>query len=196
MEISAKTVKELRDKTGAGMMACKAALAESGGDLEGAVEILRKKGASDLQKKADRAANEGYIDAYIHGGRIGVMVEVNCETDFVARNEDFRTFVHDLAMQVAALNPRYVSREDVPADVLEKEKEIYRDAAKKEGKPDHILEKIAEGKLEKFFEENCLLDQHFVKNTDVKIIDCLHELAAKIGENIKVRRFTRYELGV
>lgn len=195
MEITAQMVKDLREKTGAGMMACKAALAESSGDMDEAIEILRKKGAADLQKKADRAANEGYIDAYIHGGRIGVLIEVNCETDFVAKNEDFKQFVHDLAMQVAALKPMYVSSEDVPQNLIDKEMEIYMEAARKEGKPEKILEQIAQGKLSKFFEEICLLDQKFVKNPDITITDYLHDIAAKIGENIKIRRFTRYELG-
>ncbi|MHB0975853.1 MAG: translation elongation factor Ts [Candidatus Aquicultorales bacterium] len=196
MEISAAQVKELRALSGAGMMDCKQALAESGGDIVEATEILRRKGLAALKKKSARVAKEGVVDTYIHGGgRIGVMVEVNCETDFVARSEDFRAFAHDVCLQVAAGNPVYVSREDVPDNVVEKEMEIYRAAASEEGKPDNILDKIAQGRLEKFFEAVCLLEQPFVKNPDIKVNDLLGELGAKLGENMFIRRFVRFELG-
>ncbi|MCL5292479.1 MAG: translation elongation factor Ts [Actinobacteria bacterium] len=196
MEISAAQVRELRALTGSGMMDCKQALAEAGGDIVEATEILRRKGLAALKKKAARVAKEGVIDTYVHGGgRIGVMVEVNCETDFVARSEDFRTFAHDISLQVAAGNPAYISREDVPDNIVEKELEIYRAAASEEGKSDQILDKIAQGRLEKFFESVCLLEQPFVKNPDITIKDYLGELAAKLGENMGIRRFIRYELG-
>lgn len=196
MEISAAQVRELRALTGAGMMDCKQALSEAGGDIVEATEILRRKGLAALKKKAGRIAKEGVIDAYIHGaGRIGVMVEVNCETDFVARSDDFRTFAHDIALQVAAGNPNYISREDVPDNVIEKELEIYRAAAAEEGKPENVLDRIAQGRLEKFFEAVVLLEQPFVKNPEMKIADYLGEIAAKLGENIVIRRFARFELG-
>ncbi|KGG80832.1 translation elongation factor Ts [Caloranaerobacter azorensis] len=195
MAVTASMVKELRERTGAGMLDCKKALVEANGDLEKAVEILRKKGLSKAAKKAGRIAAEGIVDSYIHGGRIGVLVEVNSETDFVAKNEEFKQFVRDIAMQIAAQSPRYVSREDVPAEVIEKEKEILRQQALNEGKPEHIVEKMVEGRLEKFYKEVCLLEQPFIKDPDVTIKDILTEKIAKIGENIKIRRFVRYEVG-
>ncbi|KPU28187.1 elongation factor Ts [Caloranaerobacter sp. TR13] len=195
MAVTASMVKELRERTGAGMLDCKKALVEANGDLEKAVEILRKKGLSKAAKKAGRVAAEGIVDSYIHGGRIGVLVEVNSETDFVAKNEEFRQFVRDIAMQIAAQNPKYVSREEVPTEVIEKEKEILKQQALNEGKPEHIVEKMVEGRLEKFYKEVCLLEQPFIKDPDVTIKDLVTEKIAKIGENIKIRRFVRYEVG-
>jgi elongation factor Ts len=196
MAISTEDIKKLRELTGAGVMDCKQALQETGGNFEKAIEWLRQKGLSALAKRAEREAKEGIIDAYIHyQGRIGAMIEVNCETDFVARNEEFKNFVHDLAMQVAASGPLYISREDVPDDVIEAEKNIYYEQLKNENKPEHVKEKIIEGKLEKFFEQVCLLEQPFIKNPDIKIKDYLGEMAAKLGENIVIRRFVRYVLG-
>ncbi len=196
MEISASVVKELREKTGAGMMECKKALEACGGDMEKAIVYLRERGLSIAQKKSARTANEGLITSYIHsGGKIGVLVEVNCETDFVARNEDFKEFSKDIAMQIAAVKPLYVKREDVPADVINKEKEIYATQAKATGKPEKVIEKIVEGKLEKFYEEVCLLDQPFIKDSNVKVKDLLTQLIAKIGENIQIKRFVRFQVG-
>lgn len=196
MAVSAGDVKKLRDKTGCGMMDCKSALTDSAGDFDTAVGILRRKGLADLAKRADRAAKEGIVAAYIHGGgRIGVMVEVNCETDFVAKNADFQNFAHDIAMQIAAAAPIYVSRSDVPEEVIDAEKSIYGDQVAGQGKPEKVVDKIIEGKLEKYYETVCLMDQVYVKNNDVKIGDYLGELASKIGENIGVRRFTRFLLG-
>ncbi|MGB9667948.1 MAG: translation elongation factor Ts [Thermosulfidibacteraceae bacterium] len=197
MEISASIIKELRERTGAGFMECKEALKEANGDIEKAVEILRKKGALKAEKKAKREAREGLIGAYIHaGGKIGVLVEVNCETDFVARTDEFQQLVKDIAMQIAAMSPEYVSREDVPPEVIEKEKEIYREEALRSGKPERVVEKIVEGKLEKFFEEKCLLEQPFIKDESKKVKDIVTEVIAKLGENIKVARFVRYQVGV
>ncbi|MFA5575836.1 MAG: translation elongation factor Ts [Tissierellaceae bacterium] len=195
MGISASTVKELRERTGAGMMDCKNALVENNGDIEKAIDYLREKGLSKAAKKAGRVAAEGLVDSYIHGGRIGVLIEVNSETDFVAKNEEFKQFVRDLAMQVAAANPKYVSREEVSEDEINKEKEILTHQAVNEGKPEHIAAKIVEGRIEKYFEQVCLLDQNFIKDPDVKIRDLLNEKISKIGENIKIRRFVRYEVG-
>lgn len=200
MEISAGLVKDLREKTGAGMMDCKKALTESGGDFEKAVEVLRKKGLAAAAKRAGRAATEGLVSSYIHGeGRIGVMVEVNCETDFVARNEEFKAFVRDVAMHIAAANPQYVKPEEVPGELLEKEKEIYRaqmaQDPKNAGKPPQVLDKIIEGKLKKFVDEICLVNQPFIKNPDVTVGSLQTGLVAKIGENINVRRFARFNLG-
>ncbi len=196
MTISTDDIKKLRELTGAGIMDCKQALKETNGDFEKAIEWLRQKGLSALAKRAEREAKEGIVDAYIHfGGRVGALIEVNCETDFVARNEEFKQFVHDLAMQIAAQAPLYVSREDVPDEIINKEKEIYLEQLKDDNKPDHIKEKIVEGKIEKFYEQVCLLDQPFIKNPDIKIKDYLGEMAAKLGENIVIRRFTRYVLG-
>ena len=196
MAISAQVVKELREKCGAGMMDCKRALEETGGDIDEAVTLLRKKGMASADKKASRAANEGLVDSYIHvGGKIGVMVEVNCETDFVARTDEFGAFVHDVAMHVAASSPRYVQREDVPADVVAAEMDIYMDQARATGKPEQVVVKIAEGKLNKWYESVVLLDQPFVKEPDKTVDQLRRELVAKIGENVEVRRFARFLLG-
>ena len=195
-EVNANQVKELREKTGAGMMDCKKALTEAGGDLAKAEEILRKKGLSAAAKKSARAATEGAVASYIHmGGKIGVLVEVNCETDFVARTEGFQALVKDLAMQIAASAPQWVRREEVPAEVIAKELEIAKAQMRDQKKPEAILEKIAQGKLEKFYEQTCLLDQPFVKEDKKKVHDIVTEAVAKIGENIQVRRFVRYALG-
>ncbi|MCI5642671.1 translation elongation factor Ts [Peptoniphilus sp. SGI.035] len=195
MAITAALVKELREKTGAGMMDCKKALSETNGDMDKAVDFLREKGLASVAKKSSRIASEGLVDSYIHGGRIGVLVEVNSETDFVAKNEEFKNFVRDIAMQVAAVAPKYVSREEVPAEEVEHEKNILTEQARGENKPEHIIEKMVEGRLEKFYEEICLLDQDFIKDPDKKIKDILNDLIAKIGENIKIRRFVRFEVG-
>ncbi len=195
-EVSAQLVKELREKTGAGMMDCKKALAEAGGDFGKAEDVLRKKGLSQAAKKASRAATEGAVASYIHmGGKIGVLVEVNCETDFVARTEGFQSLVKDLSMQIAAAAPRWVRREEVPAEVVAKEVEIAKAQAREQKKPEAIIEKIATGKVEKFYGEFCLLEQPFVKDDKKKIQDVVTEAIAKIGENIQIRRFTRYVLG-
>jgi len=187
-------VKLLREKTSAGMMDCKHALAESGGDLEKAVEILRKKGISMASKKSSRAAKEGVVASYIHmNGKIGVLVEVNCETDFVARNDEFKNFVKDITMQIAAASPTFISRDEVPQDLLAKEAEIIKEQNK--GKPEQALVKIVEGKLNNFYQEACLLEQPFIKDQKVFIKDILTALIAKTGENIVIRRFTRYQLG-
>ena len=196
MEISAKHVKELREKTGAGMMDCKNALVEAKGDMEQAIVILRKKGLASAQKKASRIAAEGIVGQYIHsGGKLGVLVEVNCETDFAARSGEFQALVKDIAMHIAAQNPLYVKREDVPGQVLEKEKEIYKEQARGSGKPEHIIDKIAEGKLESFYEMACLYDQKFVKDPAITVKDLINNLVGKIGENIQVRRFARFKTG-
>jgi elongation factor Ts len=191
--ISADAVKDLREKTGAGMMECKKALVESSGDFEKAIDLLRQRGLATAAKKAGRTASQGLIGSYIHMDKIGVMVEVNCETDFVARTEDFKDLVKDLAMQVAAANPGYVSREEVPQDVIDREKEIYK--AQVANKPPQVVDKIVEGKLEKFYSDTCLVDQVFVKDPDKKVKDVITEKVAKVGENIVVRRFVRYQLG-
>jgi len=195
-EVSAQVVKELREKTGAGMMDCKKALAEAGGDFTKAEEILRKKGLSAAAKKSSRAATEGAVASYIHmGGKIGVLVEVNCETDFVARTDGFQALVKDVAMQIAAAAPRWVRREEVPQDVVAKETEIAKAQAREQKKPEPIIEKIAAGKVEKFYSEFCLLEQPFVKDDKKKMQDVVTEAIAKIGENIQIRRFARYVLG-
>jgi elongation factor Ts len=194
-EVSASMVKELREKTGAGMMDCKKALGESGGDFAKAEEWLRKKGISRAEGKASRVAAEGMIGTYVHGGRIGVIVEVNCETDFVARNTDFQDLVKDVAMQVAAANPKYVRREEVPTEQLEKEKEIQRALLKQQGKPEAMWDKILVGKVEKYFEQVCLVDQLWVKDDKKKVGEMITERAAKIGEKVAVRRFVRFEVG-
>ncbi len=194
-EVSAAQVKELRERTGAGMMDCKKALGETGGDFATAEEWLRKKGIAGAAKKAGRIAAEGLVGSYVHNGKIGVLVEVNCETDFVARNEDFQQLVKDIAMHIAATNPAYIRREDVPADVLEREKEIHRAQLKEQKKPEAIWEKIIAGKLEKYYETVCLLDQFFVKDDKKRVGELIVEKVAKIGENISVRRFTRYQVG-
>lgn len=191
--ISADAVRDLREKTGAGMMECKKALVESSGDFEKATDLLRQRGLATAAKKAGRTASQGLIGSYIHMDKIGVMIEVNCETDFVARTDDFKELVKDLAMQVAAANPAYLSREEVPQDVIEREKEIYR--AQVTNKPTQVVEKIVEGKLEKFFSDTCLVDQIFVKDPDKKVKDVITEKVSKVGENIVVRRFVRYQLG-
>ena len=196
MEITANLVKDLREKTGAGMMDCKNALVEAKGDTEQAIVILRKKGLASAQKKAARVAAEGMIGHYIHaGGKLGVLVEVNCETDFAARSDEFQILVKDIAMHIAAQNPLYVKREDVPGEVLEKEKEIYKDQAHAAGKPANIVDKIAEGKLESYYEMACLYDQKFVKDPNMTVKDLINNLVAKIGENIQVRRFARFKTG-
>lgn len=195
MSISASTVKELRERTGAGMMDCKKALVETDGDIEKAIDLLREKGLSQAAKKSGRIASEGLVDAYIHGGRIGVIVEVNSETDFVAKTDEFKNFVKDIAMQIAAANPKYVSRDEVPEDEVNREKEVLTHQAKNEGKPEHIIEKMVEGRIEKFYEQICLLDQNFIKDPDVKIKDLLNDKIAKIGENLIIRRFVRFEVG-
>ncbi len=196
MEINAAQVKELREATGAGIMDCKQALQESGGDGEKAMRILREKGLAGAQKKAGRTAADGIIDAYIHlNNRIGVLLEVNCETDFVARNETFRAMVHDIAMHIAAAKPLYLSSEDVPEAVLDEEREINRSRALKEGKPEKVVDKIVEGRLAKFYEEICLLDQPFVKEPDITIAELVKRTIAAVGENIVVRRFARFQVG-
>ncbi|TAJ26328.1 MAG: translation elongation factor Ts [Nitrospirae bacterium] len=196
MASNSTLVKELREKTGAGILDCQKALTESGNDIDKAIEHLRQKGLAAAQKKAGRETNEGLISAYIHpGSRIGVLIEVNCETDFVARNEEFQAFVKDLALQVAASNPSFVKREDIPAALIEKEKQIYQAQAKEMGKPEAAWSKIVEGKLEKFCQESCLLEQSFIKDPTVTIKDLLSQKIAKIGENMSIRRFTRYQLG-
>jgi elongation factor Ts len=196
MEVSASTVKELRERTGAGMMDCKKALAETGGDLQKAVDFLRQKGLAAAAKKADRAATDGAVGAYVHpGGKIGVLVEINCETDFVARTAEFQALLKDIAMQVAAANPRVVRREEVPAEELEKEKAIYRQQALDTGKPEKVIEKIVEGKLERFYSEVCLMEQSFIKDPDKNISGVINDAIARLGENIQIRRFARYHLG-
>jgi elongation factor Ts len=194
-EVSAAMVKELREKTGAGMMDCKKALGETGGDFAKAEEWLRKKGIAKAGSKEGRVAAEGMIGTYVHGGRIGVIVEVNCETDFVARNTDFQDLVKDVAMQVAAASPKYVRREEVPVDQLEKEKEIQRALLKQQGKPEAMWDKILVGKVEKYFEQVCLVDQLWVKDDKKKVGEMITERAAKIGEKVAVRRFVRFEVG-
>jgi len=196
MEIKAAQVKALRDTTGAGMMDCKKALQEAEGDQDKALRILREKGLAGARKRAGRSTADGIIDAYIHlNNRVGVLVEVNCETDFVARNETFRAMVHDIAMHIAALSPLYVSEEDVPEEVLEQEREINRARALEEGKPEKVVDKIVEGRMKKFFEEVCLLNQPFVKDDDITVGELVQRTIAAVGENIVVNRFIRYELG-
>ncbi|GAB6180674.1 translation elongation factor Ts [Desulfotomaculum defluvii] len=195
-EISASMVKELRERTGAGMMDCKKALTEVAGDMEKAIEYLREKGLAAAAKKAGRIAAEGIIESYIHGGgRIGVLVEINCETDFVAKNEDFRALAKDVAMQIAAAKPEFVRREEVSTEKIEKEKEILRAQALNEGKPEKIVEKMVEGRIEKYFKEVCLLEQPFIKDPDKTVQHVINEIVSKIGEKIDVRRFARYEVG-
>jgi elongation factor Ts len=196
MAISAKDVKELRERTGAGMMECKSALEETGGDQEKAIDLLRAKGAAKAAKRSAREASEGAVGSYIHmGGRIGVLVEINCETDFVARNEEFQKLVRDVAMHIAAASPAAVRREDIPADEVERERAVYREQMRESGKPEKIWDKIVEGKLEKFFQEAALLEQPFVKDPDITVGQLVTQAGAKTGENIVVRRFTRFALG-
>lgn len=195
-EITAALVKELRERTGAGMMDCKRALVEKNGDLEAAVELLREKGLAAAAKKAGRIASEGLVDAYIHmGGKIGVLIEVNCETDFVAKTEEFQQLVKDLAMHIAANAPTYVTRDEIPTEVVNKEKEILRAQAINEGKPDKIVDKMVEGRIQKYFAEVCLLDQPFVRDNDITVGELIQNKIASIGENINVRRFSRFVLG-
>ena len=196
MEISAKDVKELRDRTGAGMMECKNALTEAKGDKEGAIDILRARGAAKAAKRAEREAKEGSVGSYIHmGGRIGVLVEVGCETDFVARNDAFQQLVRDIAMHVAAAAPVALRREDFPAELVERERGVYREQMRESGKPENIWDKIVDGKMEKFYAEQALLEQPFVKNPDITVGQLVTEVSSKTGEKIEVRRFTRYALG-
>lgn len=196
MEITAEQVKELREKTGVGIMDCKKALSECEGDMEKAVDYLRKKGIATAKKRGGRTTSEGQIASYIHaGGKIGVLVEINCETDFSGKTDDFSAFARDMAMQIAATNPLAVDRESLPEDVLAREREIYATQARESGKPDKIIDKIVDGKMGKFYSETCLLEQPYVKNPDITVQDLLNELIAKTGENIVIRRFTRYQLG-
>jgi len=196
MEISIELVKDLRQRTGAGIVDCKAALQESKGNMEGAIEYLRKKGLATAAKKAGRIATEGLIASYIHaGGKIGVLVEINCETDFVAKTEDFQNFVKNMAMHIAAANPQFIRREDVPHHVLEKEREIYRTQALESGKPEKVIDKIVEGKLERFYSETCLLEQTYIRDSDLTVKEVLDGMIGKLGENIAIRRFARFQLG-
>ena len=194
--VSAQQVKELRDRTGAGFTACRDALVEGKGDVEQAINILRKKGQAAAAKKAQRATSEGLVGCYIHaGGKIGVLVEVNCESDFVARTEDFQRLCHDVAMHIAALDPRFLRREEVTQEVLDREREIFREQAKSTGKPDAVIEKIVSGKMEKFYEENCLYEQHFIKDEGTTVKELVDQAIAKMGENITIRRFSRFKVG-
>jgi len=196
MEINAELVKKLREKTGVGLMDCKEALKNAAGDMEKAIEYLREKGLAKLQKRMGKVASEGVIASYIHtGAKVGTMVEVNCETDFVANTKEFQEFAKDIAMQITASNPIYVKREDVPEDAKEKEKNIYRRQAIESGKPEKIIDKIADGKMEKFYQEVCLIEQSFIKNQDITVKELLEELIVKIGEKIIVNRFVRFQLG-
>ena len=196
MDITAEHVKKLREKTGVGLMDCKEALKHSDGDMEKAIEYLREKGLAKLQKRSGRTASEGVITSYIHtGSKVGVMVEVNSETDFVAKTDEFQDFARDIAMQITAATPIYIKREDVPEEVKEKEKALYRRQALDSGKPEKIIDKIAEGKMEKYYQEVCLLEQSFIKNPDITVKGLLEELVIKLGENIVIRRFVRFQLG-
>jgi elongation factor Ts len=196
MEISAGAIKELRQRTGVGFMDCKKALLECAGNIDEAIDFLRKKGLAKAAKRAGRVTMEGLITSYIHpGGKIGVLVDINCETDFVARTEDFQNLAKEIAMHIAAMNPIAIAREDVPPEAIEKEKEILRAEAAASGKPEKVLEKIVEGRLEKFFAEQCLLEQPYIKSSDITVKDFISDTTAKLGENVVVRRFTRYQLG-
>jgi len=196
LTVSTSQVKELREKTGVGIMDCKTALKECDGDINKAIDYLRKKGIATAKKRSSRTTSQGQVMSYIHaGGKIGVLVEVNCETDFTGKNEDFAIFVKDLAIQIAATSPVAIDRESIPQDILEKEREIYATQAKESGKPEKVIEKIVEGKLKKFFAEACLLEQPFVKNPDITVQDLINEMIAKTGENIVMRRFVRFQLG-
>jgi elongation factor Ts len=196
MEITIELVKDLRQRTGAGIIDCKAALQEANGDMEGAIEHLRRKGLATAAKKAGRIATDGLVASYIHaGGKMGVLVEINCETDFVAKTEDFQAFAKNIAMQIAAANPQYIRREDVPAEVLERERRIYRNQALDVGKPEKVIDKIVEGKMERFYSEVCLLEQTYIKDSDLTVKEVLDALIAKIRENIAIRRFARFQLG-
>jgi|SRR5579862_5392920 elongation factor Ts len=194
--IPAALVKELRERTGAGFAACREALVESKGDIEQAINVLRKKGQAAAQKKSQRATREGMVGYYIHaGGKIGVLVEVNCESDFVARTDDFQRLCHDVAMHIAALDPRFLDRNEVTPDILDREREIYRAQAKATGKPDAVVEKIVTGKMEKFYEENCLYEQHFIRDESTTVKEMVDQAIAKVGENIAIRRFARFKVG-
>ncbi len=194
--VSPQLVKELRDRTGAGFSACREALIEAQGNIEQAINILRKKGQAAAAKKAQRATSEGLVSCYIHaGGKIGVLVEVNCESDFVARTEDFQKLCHDVAMHIAALDPRFLRREEVTQAILDRERDIYKDQAKQTGKPENVIEKIVTGKMEKFYEENCLYEQHFIKDEGVTIKELVDQAIAKLGENVAIRRFSRFKVG-
>jgi elongation factor Ts len=194
--IPAQLVKELRERTGAGFSDCRAALVETSGDIEQAINVLRKKGQAAAAKKSQRATSEGLVTSYIHaGGKIGVLVEIDCESDFVARTEDFQRLSHDIAMHVAALDPRFLRREEVTQVILDHEREIYREQARQTGKPDPVIEKIVTGKMEKFYEENCLYEQHFIKDEGVTIKELVDQAIAKLGENIAIRRFARFKVG-
>ena len=196
MTITSQMVKELRDKTNAGMMDCKKALTETGGDMEKAVDLLRQKGLAVAAKRAGRETKEGVVDCYIHaGGKLGVMVEVGCETDFVAKTDDFKAFAKNIAMHIAAVNPVSITRDDVPAELLEREREIYVNQALESGKPQQIVEKIVSGKIEKYLAEVCLMEQKYVKNPDLSVQDLLNELVAKMGENISIKNFVRFQIG-
>lgn len=193
--VTAEQVKELRDRTGAGIMDCKNVLVETDGNMEKAIEILREKGIAKAAKKSNRIASEGLVEAYIHNGKYGAMVEINSETDFVSKNEEFKTFVRDIAMHIAASNPKYVSREEVPESIVNEEKEVLKAQALNEGKPEAVVEKMIEGRINKFFQEICLLEQPFVKNPDITVKELLNEKIATIGENLVIRRFARFERG-
>jgi len=196
MEISIELVKDLRQRTGAGVIDCKAALQEAKGNVDAAIDYLRRKGLATAAKKAGRIATDGLVSSYIHaGGKMGVLVEINCETDFVAKTEDFQGFVKNIAMHIAAANPQYVRREEIPTEVLEKEKEIYRSQALESGKPAKVIDKIVEGKLERFYSEACLLEQTYFKDSDLTVKEVLDAMIGKVGENITIRRFARYQLG-
>jgi elongation factor Ts len=193
---SAQQVKELRDKTGAGFSDCRTALVESGGDIQKAIDVLRKKGQAAAAKKAQRTTSEGLVSCYIHaGGKIGVLIEINCESDFVARTDDFQRLCHDVAMHIAALDPRFLKREDVTEEILDREREIYRDQAKATGKPQQVIDKIVQGKMEKFYEENCLYEQHFIKDEGTTVKELVDAAIAKLGENMSIRRFARFKVG-
>jgi elongation factor Ts len=194
--VSAQQVKELRDRTGAGFTACREALIEANGVMEQAIDVLRKKGQAAAAKKAQRATSEGLIGSYIHaGGKIGVLVEIDCESDFVARTDDFQRLCHDVAMHIAALDPRFLRREDVTQEVLDREREICREQAKATGKPEAVIEKIVNGKMEKFFEDNCLYEQHFIKDEGMTVKELIDQAIAKLGENVTIRRYSRFKVG-
>jgi len=196
MEISIELVKDLRQRTGAGVIDCKTALQETKGDVDAAIDYLRRKGLATAAKKAGRIATDGLVSSYIHaGGKMGVLVEINCETDFVAKTEDFQAFVKNIAMHIAATNPQYIRREEIPTEVLEKEKEIYRTQALESGKPAKVIDKIVEGKMERFYSEVCLLEQTYFKDSDLTVKEVLDAMIAKVGENISIRRFARFQLG-
>jgi elongation factor Ts len=196
MEISIELVKDLRQRTGAGVIDCKTALQEAGGDVDAAIEYLRRKGLASAAKKAGRIATDGLVSSYIHaGGKMGVLVEINCETDFVAKTEDFQTFVKNIAMHIAATNPQYIRREEIPAEVLEREKRIYQSQAVDSGKPEKVIDKIAQGKMERFYSEVCLLEQTYFKDSDLTVKEVIDAMIGKVGENISIRRFARFQLG-